>query len=186
MEFLKRTKEQKEAEKKRQDELRKKFNSRIRLSPAEQERVRALILEPDLRKQLKETVDKRTSQGRKDKTHLRARLADNLAKQGRFEEAADIHPDNTEAQFYAEVWKAVWRKTEILCQCSPEKVRLQGKLLTIPNFQVLKEIYSVKEGRNVPLLKCTCCGFLNARDLTPELRKLASAPPNTPDTELLT
>lgn len=157
-EFLTRTKEQVEAEKRRQDELRRKFNSKMRLSGAELERARALIMEDELR-----------ARGSWEQ------LADNLAKQGRFDEAAQIHPDSEIKDYYRRVWEAVWSDDDDLCDCKQPKANHNGKMVLLQKYQHLRDIYSLREGREVPLLKCLICGDMNARSLTPDLQRIYNA-----------
>lgn len=160
--FLTRTKEQKEAERARQDELRRKFNSKLRLTPAENERARALVMEKEIR-------------ARRKTKERDAQLADNLAKQGRFDEAAEAHPDLEMKDYYRSVWEAVWSDDEDLCDCRQPKAIHQGKQVLLQKFQHVRDIYSLRENQEVPLLRCLVCGDMNARPLTTDLQRIYNA-----------
>lgn len=101
----------------------------------------------------------------------RQRLAEALAQQGRYDEAATVAPDAEQAQHYERLWEAVWRDDTESCECEPFR---DGEM-SLTHDHVAEEILSLNHNRIMPLVKCNCCGFLNARPLPPALRQLQRA-----------
>lgn len=101
----------------------------------------------------------------------RRRLADALAHQGRYDEAAAVEPEADQAQLYQYVWEAVWRDDTESCACEPFR---DGEL-SLTHDHVAEEILSLNHNRIMPLVRCNCCGFLNARPLPPALAQMRRA-----------
>jgi hypothetical protein len=154
--------------KRRQDDLRRKFNSRTKLSPADNERARAIVLEDSLRDNLKLVHG-----NSKKSVVLEKQLAESLASQGKFKEAAE-YSTGKEKEFYLKVDSAVWADDD-LCECEAPKEAVAGKLLELPKHRLIKQVYSLKHGVVMNLLECQTCGEWNVRDLTDDLRKLQQA-----------
>jgi hypothetical protein len=100
-------------------------------------------------------------------------LAIALELQGRYEEAAAVHPMRREQKRLLAVHEAVGRNDE-LCDCprdepiDPLTKKTSGNevRLSISPRRNLKTIYSRKHGGAVSLMRCDSCGHLNARPLT--------------------
>jgi hypothetical protein len=102
----------------------------------------------------------------------KARLADALAEQGRYDEAAAAAPSAEQQAEYAGLWEAVWRDDEATCPCEPF---VEGEM-SLTHDHVALEVISQKHGnRLMPAIRCNACGFLNVRPLTHELQRLERA-----------
>jgi hypothetical protein len=178
--FLKRTESQIKEENKRQEKLRKTFFSRLRQDPNENYRVRASIMEEELKSRLSPAKNKN-----KIDKQLLAQLADSYARQGKFEDAATTHPNKVEAKHFQKIAEAIIRADSELCECLPTIHTENGKSIALPNYQHLQNIYSIVHGKEIPLLKCVKCGHLNARPLTLDLQKITNAANAVPDMQLL-
>lgn len=147
---------------KRQENLRRDFNSRARLSPVEIEMARSLVIEKDLR----HTLEQQT--GEELRAQTQNQLADVIAAQGRFTEAASLTSDEQTKEFYTKAGKAIWDSEEC---ADGERVEAVGQdRLRMPKYRVLKQAYSLKTGQFGFLCECNTCGnfvFLSS-DPTPE------------------
>lgn len=150
--FLKLSEEQIEAEKVRQDRLRRDHNMRVRQSGAQTEFARALIIEEEIRKELEST-----NRPAVELNQLHDRLAEVLAAQGRFIEAAQTAVDADQQEFYRKAAAAVYDATE--CECGNKLAAgPNGGQLRLPKYRVIKEIYSLKTGQFGYLSECSTCG----------------------------
>jgi hypothetical protein len=160
--FLKLSDEQISAEKERQRRLRVDFNSRVRQTGAQTEFARALIIESEIRKEIEAT-------GGDDQ--LKNRLAEVLAAQGRFIEAADTAAGADEQDFYNNAAAAIYDATD--CECEPPLTAgPNNSLLRMPKHRVIKEVYSLKEGRFGYLVECNGCSrwvFMPTSPALPEI-----------------
>lgn len=80
--------------------------------------------------------------------HQIEQLADAYATVGEYETAAKLAPDKG----YRDIWDAVWRPDDELCVHPPK------------HWFVSQRIFSVKEGRELPLMKCNICHLQNCLD----------------------
>jgi hypothetical protein len=104
-------------------------------------------------------------------------LADAWATQGRFDEASKIaHSEERQAR-YAAIHGAVWRDDEDICGCEEtvDPRGPNGTEVVLPNEYVDSDIYSEKHGRIMPLVRCSKCGDLNVRNVSPRLAELRRA-----------
>lgn len=131
--FLRLSSEQVDAEKKRQEQLRTMFNSRVRLTPAQSEFWRGQMIEGVVEGE---------------------RLAEAVAAQGRFLEASEI-AEKEAKEFYQKAAEAVHDNTPCLCPAPTSSV--QGRMLKLPKYRVIKGIYSLQQGSFGWLVECNTC-----------------------------
>lgn len=149
-----------------QRELARRVNSPFaNLTPSEHARARAAQLIPELAMAL-DHVEKQLGRvfTRKGVEHfgeltdaqknLWRQLAEAHAATGRFDEAARYEYDRTEKARYLRWWRAVWRDDEHFCACPRTNAGL-------PQFFAVADIFSVKHGREMALVKCGGCRCLN-------------------------
>lgn len=84
-------------------------------------------------------------------------LAESYATIGRYDTAAELSRDPQRIKHYKKVWDAVWLPDEKWCEHAP-----QHKFVS-------ENLFSVKEGREMPLLACNICGMLNVLDMPADL-----------------
>lgn len=173
--FLQLTDEQRANEAKRQERLRRDFNSRTRLSSAEIEAARAMILEGDHRRAWEE------SEG-SDKDLASTRLAETVAAMGRFVEAAELTADPLARSFYETATAAIG--TKAACLCAAPTASISGKTVRMPKYRVLKQIYSLSDADFGYLALCNVCErpFFMTSDPTPaQLDPTNYVPGETPN-----
>lgn len=141
-----------ERETSRQERLRRDFNSRIRLSPAEIEAGRAQILTENLAQAVETAPD--TVEG----DRLRSQLAEQYAAQGYFLKAAETEPNPEEQEFYTKVAEAVNREPNTRCECAEESRTVGKARIRLPKYRVIKEINSLPAGAFGFLVECNSCG----------------------------
>lgn len=164
--FLELSPEQLAQNKRQQDVLRRKFNSRLKMSAEEQERAQSLILEDTLKQSLNAIRSKKKSK------IVKRQLAEAVAAQGRFTDAKALTDLVREKKYYQKINDAIWKDDEDLCKCEAKPEAVGGTLLQLPKFRVLKQIYSLRDMKMVNLLECNVCGEWNARDLTEDLIRI--------------
>lgn len=96
-----------------------------------------------------------------------AQLAEALAMQGRYGEAAQHHPDKRMRWRYTQIVEAIERDDEEKCDCpdTESTVRVGTEkvdLAITPRFNA-RTIYSNRHKGTVMLITCQTCGHLNAR-----------------------
>jgi len=93
------------------------------------------------------------------------RLSELLAEQGKFVEASRIAVSDERREYYRSLAHAAAIPDETTCQCQPEKIydAVKKRELTVPNEQILAEIYSEHHGEMKTLVKCRNCGLLNIK-----------------------
>ena len=142
------TPEQRQEIKKEQDRLLKLFRSRARLTPLEFQKARGIELERH---------HKRTG-------NVNA-LAEALAMQGRFEEAAEYAVREDLKAIFTEKAEAVASDDDD-CECP--RYTEDGDLF-IPNQFIESEVVSTKHGAVMPAIRCRICKKLNVRQILPHL-----------------
>lgn len=96
----------------------------------------------------------------------RRRLAEALAQMGRYDEAAEVEPDETARAEYQALWEAVWREDEETCPCEP----FVDGAIALTHDHIAQEVISAKhDNKLMPAIRCNDCGFINVRPLTHEL-----------------
>jgi hypothetical protein len=161
-----------EAEEARLQELRRASFTRARLTPEERAVARGAVMEEIARAQIDNMTAAR-AEGHNVSTRgganlgmvarANATLAHALASQGRFREAAEIHPLKRMAAKYLKTAEAV-EKGDELCECEREVKTdpLTQKKIEISPRRAIREIYSRTHGALVALTRCESCGDLNA------------------------
>jgi len=137
-------------EQQRQENLRRDFNSRARLLPVEVEMARSLVIEEDLRQTLK------AQKGRALKQQTKNQLADIVAAQGRFLEAAQLTNDKDAKAFFKKAAEAIHNGKE--CPDTGPLERVADNVIKLPKYRVIKQVYSIKLGQYGYLSECATCG----------------------------
>jgi hypothetical protein len=163
-------------EKRRQENLRRDFNSRARLSPAEVEAARSFVIEEDLRRTLK------TQRGRELRRQTRNQLADVISAQGRFTEAAQLTSDKQAKEFFKKAADAIFHRKE--CTDTGKIETIAGATIRLPKYRVIKQVYSMKLGQYGYLAECNTCGnwvFLGSNPLPDSINPAEFDPATTPN-----
>lgn len=183
--FLKLSPEQIAANEGADEVLRSKLATRIKMSPFEYERARALTLEDEQRRVV-ESLSSVVKLGNKlgaagnveAKSQLdisRRQLAESLASQGKYLDAAKQTSDAEEKKLYRKMDKAVWTDDENICKCAAPVDFVNGEKWTLPKYRIVRRVYSLKHEAEMPLLECVVCGKWNARNLTLDLQRIEAA-----------
>jgi hypothetical protein len=99
--------------------------------------------------------------------HWQRQYAQGLELQGKYEEAADVHPDEGEKNRLRSWAGAVAKDDAEYCQCEAEKATLNGQDIEVhPHYEV-KRIYSRRHNGMVSLVGCQKCSALNATSTPP-------------------
>lgn len=168
--WLKGTKEQQEAETERQ-RLALAAHSRGHLSDAERLVGRGVLLEQTARQNLE------IAKGRNKEARILAQnqLAEGLALQGKYAEAAETHTDRVTRKYYRDIVRAINKPDEDRCKCKDSQAKMNGVDLSItPRFERDK-VFSPVHGKIVSLVECSKCGDLNARPLKSRLIPMQGA-----------
>lgn len=150
--WLKGTSEQQAAEKERQRLARASF-TRAHLTESERLVGRGRLIETTARHNLTNGAN----------TLASSQLADALAMQGRYVEAAQIHPDEARTAEFERIAHALEIDDEEKCNCPDDKTKMNGVDLSItPRFEERK-IFSPIHNDVVSIITCRKCGHANAR-----------------------
>lgn len=104
------------------------------------------------------------------------RLAEGLELQGRFAEAAEIHPHEREKARLLKIEKAIEQSDTEFCDCPADSAEINGRRVEAHPWYEVKKIYSRPHGRMVSLVGCRKCPELNATPTPPaELAKILGA-----------
>lgn len=102
-------------------------------------------------------------------------LADALAMQGRYVEAAEIHPDEARTAYFEKTVRALEMDDEEKCNCPDDKTKMNGVDLSLtPRFEESK-IFSPLHNDVVSVIVCRKCGHTNARKAKSRLLPQQSA-----------
>jgi hypothetical protein len=183
--FLQRTPEQIAADEQAQEARRAGFTP-AHLSEAERLLSRGMQLEVIARANLG------TLEDGEERERQSVVLAHALELQGRYEEAAEIHPLEAEAARLRAIHEAVERD-DVMCDCPRAEHKLGEAKIGISPRRSLKTIYSRRHLGEVALMVCDACGHLNARPLTGQAAQIhaaragagAAGRPSQPDAQLL-
>jgi hypothetical protein len=156
--WLKGSEEEQAAESERQA-LARAFHSRAKLSDAERMVGRGQLLETTARANIEAGGGELAMQ----------QLADALAMQGRFVEAAETHPDPDRKLYFEKVVAALEMSDDEKCPCKDTRVKFgEREAAVTPRFERGK-IYSPIHNGIVSLVECSKCGHVNARPLRSRL-----------------
>ena len=102
-------------------------------------------------------------------------LAEAVAMQGRYVEAAEIHNDKRARKHYRDIIKAIEKPDEEKCKCQDSKAKMGELELSItPRFERAR-IFSPVHGEVVSLVECGKCGHKNTRQLKSRLLPMRAA-----------
>jgi hypothetical protein len=160
-----------EAEDARLQEIRRASHTRSKLTEEERLVSRGMALEEIARANI-ELMGERREQGFNRRAwggatvdmveEEQVKLAEALSMQGRYREAATVHPRKTVANEYEAIAEAIERDDDEECGCRPKKAILKGKEIEVPRQYVKRRVFSPKHGKLVELEACPC-GHMNAR-----------------------
>ena len=111
------------------------------------------------------------------KLAIRTRRVEQLALLGRFDLAAQETPDPRLRDHYLAILDAVWRDDEgdgSWCECGDVHGSGEHANLTVSQQYIAEEVFSLKHGKVMPLLRCGGCGTLNVAALPDHVRELRS------------
>lgn len=98
---------------------------------------------------------------------LSHKRAERLAAVGRYDLAREIEPNEQYRKEYERILDAIWRDDDETCECDVHRGSGSHTGIAVSQRVAALDVYSMKHGRMVSLMKCNHCGFLNAID-TPE------------------
>lgn len=152
--------EEQAAETARQNLARASF-TRARLTEAERLIGRGRLLEATARENL--------ARANGNDELPKSQLADALAMQGRYVEAADLHPDEARKAHFENVVRALQMDDSEKCDCEDNKAEVKGVELSLtPRFEAAR-IFSPTHNAVVSLITCAKCGHANARKASSRL-----------------
>lgn len=162
--WLRRTPAQQAADQKLQDELRAAQGPGARPNPTEQHLLRAAAVRRSAEAQLQQLSQDPDA----DPLHVqtaRAQLAEALAMQGHFAEAAEIHPDEQHSKRYRRIIRAIDKDDNApTCNCKvTQENDANGKQVLVTGEHISEMVFSPKHNRMMPLLSCSRCGGMNVK-----------------------
>jgi hypothetical protein len=173
--YLRQTPEQAE-EDKRAQELRRASFTRSKLTGEERLVARgAQVAEIALanigtQESLREEGHNVSSRGGANKEmleHEYIRLAHGLELQGRYKDAASVHPLKREQARLLKIEEAIAEDDAKFCGCAPTKTELNGQEIEVEPHYEVKRIFSRRHRGMVSLVGCTKCSALNATPALP-------------------
>lgn len=175
--FLQVTEEQIRVSNEIQERARQAMYGRVKATQEEARLIRGISTERAVRAQLETLRVHSPRRGRADRVREQlGRLAEALADQGRYAEAAKFHPVKHRQQEFAAVQQAIDKDDGASCGC-PEfkdvKDPLSNATLRIPQVNKVEDVFSPKHGRMMPLVRCEC-GDLNVKPLPQVLARRES------------
>jgi len=108
----------------------------------------------------------------KARTTLKHRRAEQLAIHGRYDLAFQEEPQPEYREYYLAVLDAIWREDEARCGCSDHFGSGEHANINVPSWNAKKDVWSIKHGRMVTLMKCSKCPFMNAVDTPAHVREM--------------
>lgn len=164
--WLRRTPEQQAQDAALQDPLRQAAGPGIRPNPTERHLLRAAAVERSAQAHLKHLRVRPHT----DPSHVRnaeAQLAEAWAAQGKYSEAAELHPTSDHAARFAAIAAAIERDDDApRCDCPIERVAdpaQNGRMVTLNADHVSEIVFSRKHNQLMPLISCAACGDLNVK-----------------------
>lgn len=168
--WLKGTEQEQAAEAERQA-LALASHSRAKLSEAERMVGRGQLLE----KTAQENLDQAKGRDKAARILAQSQLADALAMQGRYAEAAQVHPDKHRRKHFRDLGKAIEKPDEEKCRCKDKHISIDKQPVDLtPRFERAR-IFSPVHGEVVSVVECLKCKHTNARPLRSRLLKANSA-----------
>jgi hypothetical protein len=163
--WLKGSPEQQAADAEAQEIARASFG-RGHLSEAERLVGRGKLLEATARGNLKAS-----GRHKEPRKLAESQLADALAMQGKYSEAAETHPDPERTKYFQRIIAALEMPDDKKCHCKDTTAKIDDQNIAVtPRFERAK-IFSPIHRELVSLVECSKCGHLNARPLRSRLLK---------------
>lgn len=97
----------------------------------------------------------------------REQYAEALAEIGHFEHAAKVTKNKDRRKDYKSIWKAILKDDTERCKCL--KTDFNG--VRKNNLFAELEVWSLKHGRRMPLIRCNICGHRNVKNLPESIAK---------------
>jgi hypothetical protein len=168
--WLRGTEAEQKAEAERQA-LAMASHSRAKMSEAERLVGRGQLLEQTARANLL------LSKGRNKAARALAQqqLADALAMQGRFKEAATLHTDRHRRKHFRNLVKALEMPDGEKCKCGDRKAEMNGQEIAVTPRYEMEKIFSPIHNDIVSVVRCSRCGHRNARPLRSRLLQSQAA-----------
>lgn len=163
--WLRRTPEQQQADQALQDQLRSAQGPGRRPNPTEAHLIRAAAVkraaEAELHQlRVDENPDPRHIEG------AEARLAEALAAEGRYAEAAELHPSEAHAERFQKIAEAIDRDDNApRCECEVQQTidPATGQPVVLTTEIISEMVFSPRQGKLLPLVKCVSCGLENVK-----------------------
>lgn len=108
------------------------------------------------------------------KLALKHKRAEFLAAHGRYDLAFQEEPNAQYREHYLSILDAVYRDDAEHCGCPDMRGSGEHANITVPSFNAKEDIWSLRHGRMITLMKCTKCDFLNAIDTPQHVKNLRS------------
>lgn len=163
--WLRRTPEQQAADQKLQDDLRSAQGPGARPNPTEQHLLRAAAVRRSAEAQLQQLLQDPNA----DPIHIQtaeAQLAEALAMQGHFVDAAAIHPDEQHRKRYQRIIRAIDKDDNAptcKCKATHEKDPTSGNQVLVTGEHISEMVFSPKHESLMPLLACSKCQGMNVK-----------------------
>lgn len=179
--WLRRTPAQQEQDRALQDSLRSAQGPGRRPNPTEAHLIRAAAVKRAAEAELRQLRRDRSP----DPRHLEgasARFAEALAAEGRYAEAAEIHPNAPHAERFQQIAEAIERDDDApRCECEAKQERdpATGQTVVLASEIISEMVFSPKHNKLMPLVLCTACGDMNVKaapaHLEERIRKVQEA-----------
>lgn len=158
------TAEQQAAEAQRQA-LALASHSRAKLSEAERMIGRGRLLEETAQTNL----DQAKGRDKAARLLVEAQLADAVAMQGRYAEAAKLHPDKHRRKHFRDLVRAIEKPDDEKCTCKDKSISIDKQQVDLtPRFE-RERVFSPVHGEIVSVVECMKCKHKNARPLRSRL-----------------
>jgi hypothetical protein len=105
-----------------------------------------------------------------------AQLAEALAAQGHFSDAATLHPQSEQAKRYQAIASAIERDdTEPPCPCPADNRtdEASGRPILLPTENITEMVFSLRHNRLMPVVQCLHCGDMNVKPAPAHLEERA-------------
>lgn len=163
--WLRRTPEQKAKDDALQETLRSAYGPGVHPNPTERHLMRAAAVARSAQAHL-EHLRHRPNTHPEQVSAASAQLAEAWAMQGKYSEAADLHPSPDHAERFRAIAAAIERPDDDAgCNCKIERAQdpaRGNKQMTISPSHISEIVFSPKHGKLMPLVVCKC-GDMNVK-----------------------
>jgi hypothetical protein len=146
-------------------------HSRAKMSEAERLVGRGQLLEQAARANLSLSKDRNKAA----RILAQQQLADALAMQGRYTEAAETHTDRHRRKYFRDLVKALEMPDSEKCKCGDRKAEMNGQEIAVTPRYEAEKIFSPIHNDIVSVVKCSKCPHMNARPLRSRLLQSQAA-----------